>query len=609
MSDQHSVEDEIVAEARKFSAAMRAAIQRHAQAANWLERRRASKEISRLVRQERRDQDQIRGHHLSGANQAVDRYRIHAQAVAQRANDPRVDHERRARDARALAQHRQDLGKQFVTDPYLTRTEQGIVLDGLDAATVFPEFRTGNLFARAHKVKGLEALRFRARVARETVAINERAAAERAQWQQEGLDHTRRANAEEAVLARINAAQTHRRRYRAEMTWSHPDGGALTESRDFATEHVATDWMKANISRAAWNDGTTLHVQTIDGHNGAVQYSDFGRPEAVADQLAVRKSVLRERTLAGLVHREQVLAAEREAEGRERTAQQEREPEAQEPEADLRFSARVSYLPEGADRVVYEYGDHASEAATAAWVQQQVAQARPAPGTTVHVAAYADSGEGHPDPVFRAVARREEVAEDVAQWRIDIANVAADREQNTDRTDPAEREARQAASTATRSAPDWAQGVAGQINELADQRDASLAQTKQLTQIAEKLGAERNQLRGELDSLTQRHQLSIEHNGKLTDRVAKLERQLTALIAERDQAITDRDAAVRKVVEMTPAQQRYGSAERQADQARAESMAETSQEQGGPSALADYQQGSTLAEAVTHGSERNGAER
>lgn len=165
MSDR-SVEDEIMSELGRFSTAMRAAISRHAQAANWLERRKARKEISRLVRTERREADHARTQHKDWTSQAVNRYRIHAQTVALRANDPTVDHTRRARDAWSLAEHRADLARMFVTNGHLTTTERGIALDGLDAATVFPEYETGNLFNRAHKVKGIEALRYRAQVAR-----------------------------------------------------------------------------------------------------------------------------------------------------------------------------------------------------------------------------------------------------------------------------------------------------------------------------------------------------------------------------------------------------------------------------------------------------------
>ncbi|MGV9676373.1 hypothetical protein ACWDSJ_13920 [Nocardia sp. NPDC003482] len=173
MSDR-SVEDEILTEASRFGSAMVAAVQRHAQAANWLERRRARRDISRLVRDERRREERLRAQHLTWTNQAVDRYRAHADVVARRATDPAIDGEQRARDARSLAAHRDDLAEMFVGNERLTRTEQGIALDGLDAATMFPEYKTGNLFARAHKVKGIEALHYRARVAREIAAIRER---------------------------------------------------------------------------------------------------------------------------------------------------------------------------------------------------------------------------------------------------------------------------------------------------------------------------------------------------------------------------------------------------------------------------------------------------
>ncbi|MDO3648667.1 hypothetical protein [Nocardia mangyaensis] len=75
-------------------------------------------------------------------------------------------------------------------------------------------------------------------------------------------------------------------------------------------------------------------------------------------------------------------------------------------------------------------------------------------------------------------------------------------------------------------------------------------------------------------SLRQRHSLSIEHNGELTDRNADLTRQLATMIAERDQALADRDRfrgerdeAVHKLAERTPAEKRFGSPERQADAA------------------------------------------
>lgn len=494
---ERPVEDEIMDEARKFSAAMMAALRRHSQAANWLERRKARKEISRLVRQEAREQSQARANHLTWTSQAVNRYRLHAEAVAQRAHDPRVDHDRRARDARALAEHRDQLAAQFIGNEHLTRTEQGIALDGLDAATVFPEYKTGNLFARAHKVKGLEALHYRARVAREKVNIDRSADRERQEWQK-GLDTGHRANLEEALLARIDAAQANRYRYTAQMTWTDPDGGTLTESRSFATEHTATEWLQRNIGRTSWSDGTTLAVETRDTINAAKQYVDHGRPETVADQLAVREAVLRERTLAGQVHREQATAQAREAE------------QGQQAE---RFSSTVIYLPEGGDRMVQVRGYHGSEVESAVWTHQQVTKA--VPGTTVQAVAYDHANRQRPERVFRAEGGPEFVADEVSQWWDDAERTTADHGHELDT-----------------------------------------------------VAAERDRLRGELESLTARHRLSIEHNSDLTERNAQLTRQLTAMTAERDRYRAERDESVQKLAERTPAHERLGSPERIADEHR-----------------------------------------
>ncbi|WP_327114177.1 hypothetical protein OHB12_33715 [Nocardia sp. NBC_01730] len=533
MSDR-SPEDEIVAEARKFSTAMMTAMQRHAQAANWLERRRARKEISRLVRQEHREQQQSRAHHLSWTNQAVNRYRLHAEAVTHRAGDPRVDHDRRARDARSLAEHRDRLAGQFVGDGHLTRTEQGIALDGLDAATVFPEFKTGNLFSRAHKVKGLEALHYRARVARETANVNQRAEREREDWQK-GLDAARRANLEEALLARIDAAQVTRYRYSAQMTWTDPDGGVLTESRSFATEHSATSWLQRSISHTGWADGTTLHVETTDTFNAAAQYSDWGRPEIVAEQLAGREAVLRERTLTGQVHREDFQLRAREAE-----------------QDSGRFSSTVTYLPENANQVVYETGHHATEAESAAWTRRQMADIRSAPGTTVHVAVHDTTAEDRTDPLFRAEGGRAMVADEVAYWGEGIEHERWRDEQKL---------------TAT------PQQIAAERDQLAEDLYARANEIEQLSGDLVDAANRNNQLRDRVSErdnriaeLTTRHGLSIEHNNQLTDANARLTRQLTAMTAERDQLRGERDEAVQKLAERTPAHERYGSPERQAEQ-------------------------------------------
>lgn len=550
MSDPNAV-DEITGEARKFSAAMLSAMRRYSQASGWLERRRARKEISRVLRTEQREQVQARADQLTWTSQAVDRYRAHSLAVAARANDPQVDTYRRMAAAQALAQHRADLAAQFITNHHLTRTEQGIALDGLDAATVFPEYETGNLFSHAHKVKGVEALRYRALVARETVDMQQRAAAERVSWEA-GLDAARRANRERAKLARIEKAQADQRRYSATMTWTDREGATMSESQWFPTERAATEWIGRGIDHSLSTEGTTVQVQTYDWHNGATQYADRGRPEAVAEQLAAREAMLRERTLAGQVHRVPV---------RENSAAE-------------RYTSHIYYLPEGAQQVRSEYAAHDSEIESAVWTHNQVTAIRPALGEPVRIAAHTVDERGHHEPIFRAEGGQQFVTDEVTQWWDSIERHHTEPQRETEgaqqdrrrdeneRTDTAQRETPQSASTVTRSVPEQAQGIAGPINELAQQRDALLAQTQQLTQIAEQLTAERDQLRGE------------------------------------------RDEAVRKLVERTPAHERYGSPERRAEQAK------TAARESGRSALADHQPGSALADAVTrNGHDREGMER
>lgn len=491
---ERPVEDEIMDEARKFSAAMMAALRRHSQAANWLERRKARKEISRLVRQEAREQSQARANHLSWTSQAVNRYRIHAQAVAARATTPGVDHDR---DARSLAEHRADLAAMFVRNDRLTPTEKGIALDGLDAATMFPEYETGNLFARAHKVKGIEALRYRARVAREAEAVNTRAAVERAEWET-GTVKARAANREQSLLAQIDAAQPEQDRYKAQVAWIGRDGQAETLTDTFATERTATAWMAREIDHAMWVDGTTVRVQAIDAHRPEQPlYIDKGRPESVGNRLETREHELREQILAGHVHRDYP----------QRTNTQEQTQETG------RYSSTVIYLPEGADRMVQVRGHHDSEVESAVWTHQQVTKA--VPGTTVQAVAYDHANRQRPERVFRAEGGPEFVADEVSQWWDDVERATADHG-----------------------------------HEL------------------ETVAAERDRLRGELESLTARHRLSIEHNSDLTERNARLTRQLTAMTAERDRYRAERDESVQKLAERTPAHERLGSPERIAEEHR-----------------------------------------
>ncbi|WP_280500260.1 hypothetical protein [Nocardia farcinica] len=483
MSDR-SVEDEIVSEISRFSVAMRAAISRHAQAANWLERRRARKEISRLVRTERREADQARTHHKTWTAQAVERYRVHAQAVAQRASDPTVDHTRRARDAWSLAEHRADLARMFVTNGHLTRTEQGIALDGLDAATAFPEHKdkVATLFAKAHKVKGIEALRYRAQVAR----AQQQLGIDRTEVVHRGAGHVAAQRAQRQAVeqqylagsaARLSGEhQVEAGRFRAVVGWTDRNGVTTSRSKSFDSEQAATAWMRSNPDRML-TFGTAVHVQTWDSRDDrAPIFSSSGGHQAVMASLAEREQALVQRD-------EQVVA------GREQL----REPE--------RLTRDQEDAIQGLHRAQREW------------------ELRPADA----------------DP------RQTEAL--TARWR--EAGRAADR--------------------------------AGLSPERID-RELAVAH----------LAVERDRLRDELESMRQRHHLSIEHNGELSDRNDQLTRQLTAVLAERDQLAAardqavaerdrlrgERDEAVHKLVERTPAAQRYGSPERQAEQAKRPSMAE-----------------------------------
>ncbi|WP_369027784.1 hypothetical protein [Nocardia farcinica] len=469
MSDR-SVEDEIMSEISRFSVAMRAAISRHAQAASWLERRRARKEISRLVRTERRGADQARAHHKTWTAQAVERYRVHAEAVAQRANDPTVDHTRRARDAWSLAEHRADLARMFVTNGHLTKTEQGIALDGLDAATMFPEFPTGNLFARAHKVKGIEALRYRAQVARaqQQLGIDRNAVVHRGAGREAGAQ---RWEPERLTRDQQDAIQG---LYQAQREWALRPADANPRQTEVLTER----WREAG--RAADRAGLS--------------------PERIEHELAAEQQ-----HLAGS-------------------------------EAD-RFRAVVGWTDRDGVTTSRSRSFDSEQAATA-WMRSNPGRLLTF-GTAVHVQTW-DSRDDRA-PIFSASGAHRAVMASLAE-----REQALVRAQRDDQTRPAP-----------------AQDPARSVQEV-------------------------EQLRGELESMRQRHHLSIEHNGELSDRNDQLTRQLTAVLAERDQLAAardqlaaerdrlrgERDEAVHKLVERTPAAQRYGSPERQAEQAKRPSMAE-----------------------------------
>ncbi|WP_157183589.1 hypothetical protein [Nocardia takedensis] len=278
---ERSVEDEITATVRQFGSAMRVAMQQHATATNWLERRRARKQISRILRDQRREEQQARTAELGGANQAVERYRVHSLTVQRRANDPNVDHVRRARDTAALREHRDALAGQVLGAGRLTPVERGIALDGLDAATAFPEFRNGDLFVRAGRVKGVEALRYRARVARESTVIAERNQGQREQHGVTGHSDERRRLPEEPWLrlqiepGDVDLSEPY---YTAAVNYEQSES-VITRQRPHRDQISAATWMREELDQAEPAPGTEVSAfvsRTADGREEPV-FERFGR--------------------------------------------------------------------------------------------------------------------------------------------------------------------------------------------------------------------------------------------------------------------------------------------------------------------------------------------
>ncbi|WP_147142839.1 hypothetical protein [Nocardia ninae] len=545
---------------------MSTTLRRYSQAANWLDKRKIRKQIKQAWRGELRQAELDRAHQLTWTANSVETFRAHSLAVSRRANDPNVDHDRRYRDAQALARHRNDMAERVLRNPRLTEIEQGIALDQIDAATAFPHISHGhrNPLQRARRVKGIEALRYRAQVAR----AREAAGIERPGRESEPIRYT-------ATVA--SQAQG------SSMWLAQP-------TRRFVTEQGAVDWMHRQVADTHWHNDTRVQVEAWDlDDTTAPIYADEGRPDTVRGHLAAHATDLRERGARPELADGEVndpWRRDEQAVGREpewitqltpdriaavqdlRDAQRrwtEQSPTASpdrlvqladscrdagnglrktglswddvrwvtdhpaqidqslvalgaeqtrpdQERTDL-YSSTISWLPEGEHQVVNKSAQHASERESANWTRRQLDAIRPAPGTSVHIAAYDHDGEGHWDPVFRAEGARSVLAQEVDGWREGI---------DVETYDPA---------------------TEADVN-------ADLAR--------------------DFSSLQDRHRLAIQYNNQLVERNAALVQQLTALTAERDKLRGERDEAVRTLVERTPAEQRLGSPERQAAQARDE---------------------------------------
>ncbi|WP_216916362.1 hypothetical protein [Nocardia noduli] len=370
MSDR-STEDEIRSEVRQFAHSLPHLLRLLAQSGSWLDRRHVRKQISRTLREQRRAEEASRTHHLSYTQQMVDRYRDHALTVSERANDPSVDHERRYRDHQILTEHANNLRHRIAVNDRLTVTERGIALDGLDAATTFPRFEPGRLFKKAHKVRGIEALKYRAQVARVLGADTyteqlrpqpQRQDVERRQYET-GVETS---DLVEAVGPRDPEPQ---RGIDPEQAWEttvryhRPDSvGPATsvergwhrdgiESAQWASETVEGLQIKlgTEVSAAAWNNGQPVP-----------EYLAAGTPDEVREQLAEGLTEMRQNqaTRTGDVEQPTPPPPDRDQKG-EVAVEPDRLAAVEQQLADLqahrdRLGSRVQMLQRGLDAVTSE---------------------------------------------------------------------------------------------------------------------------------------------------------------------------------------------------------------------------------------------------------------
>ncbi|WP_280442682.1 hypothetical protein [Nocardia brasiliensis] len=282
-------------------------MRRYAQAVSWLERRKIRKEISREWRRELRQQDTDRANELLWANQAIDRYRAHSLMVAERSEDPNIDHARRFRYAAALGKHRTVLQHDILGNPRLSDIEQGIALDGIDAATVFPEYEPGRLFDRASRVKGLEALRYRAQVARTRQAFgHDRPARNAVREQRPTIERTAvdsnplprdRADVHRGpvfesptVGGRFQAPADPRRNepYRWETTIRYHAPGESEVNREHglhSTAAKAEQWVHHTVPSLDIAPDTTMTVASWEHGQVEPAYIATGRPQFVMDEV------------------------------------------------------------------------------------------------------------------------------------------------------------------------------------------------------------------------------------------------------------------------------------------------------------------------------------
>ncbi|WP_433193816.1 hypothetical protein ACQP1G_34225 [Nocardia sp. CA-107356] len=564
MTDR-SPEDELIAEARKFGYAMKEMLRLHAQAGNWLERRRIRKQINLELRQQRRSEQADRENQLVWTQQMIDRYRAHSVAVTDRGGDPSVDHERRYRDSQALARHAGDLRARIVANGRLTKVEQGIALDGLDAATIFPRFEPGRFFTNAHKVRGVDALRYRAHVAR---TIREYAAPQHEQRRQ---------------------APT----YQARLAWMSGTGqDPVTETRGFDTAREGLEWMHRDIDHTMWVDGQTVDASLRDPAGRQV-YHRHGAPETVAEQLEQPLGIIRDpyggyrqnpsagffadadtladhqRTVAD-AHAEQLHPAA------ERPPQQPGKPfVVNVGPSDVLHLDDVEYAkvpPQ--DRTQLRTFDTREQAYN--WTLHQLDTYRDTSSRAgedfsltireqgrVHDAEIVDGPLGMVTDEVRALREQ---------------HLRPQRGQATEpsKTRPAEQQSAKSVD------PDRFAQIERQLSDISDDRDRLENRVGMLQRGLDAVTADRDEMKRKLDAAEGHIEALKNRNIRLANEIGELRDRPTVdqVAAERDRYKREHDEAVQKLAQATPEHERYGSPEHRAAEERRNGRAE--QRSGGP---------------------------
>ena len=275
--------DEITQHASRFSAQLTQALGQLSQATGWLERRTMRKRIRKMVTDEQRQREQMRQAELAGVAKAMETYRLHSISTTSRALDPNVAPQQRERDRAAMIRHYSDLEDRVLRSSALTTIEQGIALDGMAAATTFPEYRLGNVFGRAGRVKGVEALRYRAQVARAQAA----AGIERRPAYVRPPSPQRRAGVSGYTTEQVDAIQAIRRS-QATDRW-----GPLPQHRDAERQHAAQwasevglspDEITREFNHSALNSQVAVQVngRALNGSSAAYIGLHPNEPEAAA---------------------------------------------------------------------------------------------------------------------------------------------------------------------------------------------------------------------------------------------------------------------------------------------------------------------------------------